>query len=259
MYHFKDISDNFDSRLENNLIFQTPILRITWIPKNLCTTLKLTALVASGCISDLDAQRFIDNQHWIHKWAWQVQPKSFIDVNSWSSDSIAVIRNPYNRLKSALIEKTLYQNNDFETVILPIINFYSPFSMKKVDELTFMDLLTAILKMPDRYLDSHLQSQSSFLSGKYTHLFNFENLDDFYNYFTSKKITIYTARNHSYRINDDCIYLKPQTLVLDTRRQFFESGGTMRFDFCTELESFAMNVASRRYPNDFALWESLRK
>lgn len=255
-YTFRDIYHFSDWRIQYNLLLRSHKLRVTWIPKNMCSSIKLSIAAATGLIKPDMVSGFINNPHWIHNWTWPLEPKNAYDLTINGLISIAVIRNPVSRLQSAIIEKTFFENDQFYTIIQPIINHYTHYIKIDPDDFTFRHLIEYLSMAPDRMLDQHFISQVSFLSGNYDYLLPFERPETINQLFASFGIQLYCIGRHS--INKDSHeYLDVclDNTINGARLRYLQNPGLgIKPDMA--LQDEIRQLALSRYTDDFHLWLS---
>lgn len=252
---FSGIYDYFDPRMYYKLISKKIGISCTWIPKNMCSTLKLSFCVAEGIISESMIPGFQRNPHWIHNWTWPVEPKSHFDLIDFP-ETFVVVRNPSMRLRSALVEKVCYQDDDaYRSSIFEMLNVYSLYVKKPVDEMTYADLIKLLQLTPDRLIDEHFRSQVSFLSGEYSRVFKFENSNEIQEYLVSKGMPIYTVDKHS-PAGEQTFEVGLESKVNEVR-SLHRSNSTALPKFDIAIENSINQLVVDRYRHDLSLWNGI--
>jgi hypothetical protein len=256
MYDYPAISSRIDDRLRYNLLSRKRGLRLTWIPKNMCSTLKLSFAVAEGVVAREIVDDFRAHPWWIHNWMSPLEPRNPLDLGH--PHSVAVIREPRSRLKSALVEKALYaEDADFNRIVAPLLESYAHYVPRAAEDLTVADLLKALRWYPDHALDPHWQAQSGFLSGRYETLLPMNDPERVSAYFAGHGIDLITVDHHAVsRAIGEPFTLSSQDTVYAARKAM---GGQMRpVEFSTELEQRIAELVSDRFASDVALWERVQ-
>lgn len=253
MYDFPAIVDRYDSRLQSNLILRDRGIRLTWIPKNMCSTLKLSFGLASGVIAAELERGFVDHPEWIHASMVPLEPHHHRDFD-WPV-SAAVIREPAGRLMSTIVEKGVYEApGDFERVFAERLRNYSHYIHRPLEEQTFADVLGAIRYFPDRFWDMHMQAQVGFLSGRYTHLLRLE--DNPAHFFERHGVRIVTVDHHSIRkVPGEARIVDAGERLVDLRHEM--AGQRRPIRFSPELAEMLQATTRDRFAADLELWRSL--
>lgn len=252
MHEFPPIAAPGDGRLHSNLILRDKGVRLTWIPKNMCTTLKLSFGLAGGAIPADQEAAFAANPSWIHNWMFPLEPHHHRDFD-WPV-SVAVLRNPESRLRSAIIDKGLYQGDDFKRVFFPRLEHFAHYNKRPVEQHTMADLLAAVEFFPDRMWDIHVRSQVGFLNGRYTHLLRLE--DDPASFFERIGVRLATVDSHSTRnVAGEPKIVEPGDRVLQLREKLAAARRPIRFS--DDLNAILGETVRRRFADDLKLWRSL--
>ena len=121
----------------------------TFIPKNACSTMRLSLAIANGCISDLK------DFNWIHQNndTFRADLKSLICADySW-----VILRCPYARLASVYLDKIVGRTQE-------AWNFYNLVDRAfDLETLTFTDFVKQLAKPAIRNGNIHWRSQIDFL------------------------------------------------------------------------------------------------
>jgi hypothetical protein len=255
MHVFAPICGPEDSRLPHNLMSRTAGLRVTWIPKNMCSTLKLSVAVVEGVIPRAQISAFRAHPAWIHEWIYPLEPRHFQACEA--PTSVAVLREPAGRLKSAIVEKALFEEqSEFDRIVLPLLRWYAAYVKKDVADMSVADLLGGLAWFPDRVLDYHWRSQISFLSGAYDALLPMSDRSAVEGYFAERGIALHSVEHHATsNIEGEPLDIGPQDPIAALRQAF---GGRMRpARFSPELEALVEQTVTQRFTDDLALWRSL--
>jgi hypothetical protein len=258
-FNFSEMAHSQDHRMYFNLLARDRGLRLTWIPKNMCTSLKLTFLLSEGVVPRDRENAFKDNAPWIHDWTFFLEPKSALELISGKYESFAVVRDPRARLLSALFDKVLYEYDDyFKNVVWPMMQFYAPYIPTVAEAMTVGQFLKFIEVTPDRMLDVHFQSQGSCLSGSYQSLFVFERPDEIANFLAKYDMTMFNVAPHSIRRDAKSpMSVSTDSGILDLRMKLQE-GVCDAFIADISLEIELERIVGARSAEDFALWQSLK-
>ncbi|WP_282167891.1 sulfotransferase family 2 domain-containing protein [Shewanella japonica] len=133
----------------------------TYIPKNACSTLRLSAAIANGCITS------IEQGHWIHKNNQTFNPTLAEAVKV--DYSFVVLRCPFRRLASVFLDKFVGKEGP--------VWAYRDLANREVnlDEMHFRKFVLSLKKASFLNLDDHWRPQSSFLLYKqYSDYFSME-------------------------------------------------------------------------------------
>ncbi|MFL5298126.1 MAG: hypothetical protein ACJ798_17250 [Phenylobacterium sp.] len=250
---FPPIASTSDYRIGYNILARRAGLRLTWIPKNMCSTLKLSFAVAEGIITAEDAPNFQNDLGQIHNWTWPLEARQALELAAQTS--VAVVREPAGRLRSTMLEKAVYQTQEeFDRIVLPILNNVAGFKGGSLPDMTFGDLLDGLEWFPDRALDHHFVSQAAFLGGAYDRLLRFEDRAATASFFESHGIALYTIDAHATsRFSGELRTVSMQDPILAVREAFAAEPGVGRV-FDGEIEAGIARTVAARYAADLELW-----
>jgi hypothetical protein len=138
----------------------------TFIPKNACTTLRLSLAISNGCI--LDAKQI----NWIHD--NNETFKATLSELAKAEYSFVVLRCPFSRLASTFLDKIVSRDR----VAWKFYDFIG--RATPLDEITFENFVDAITKRAQlRNLDIHWRPQVDFLVyAEYDDYFSLEHFQD---------------------------------------------------------------------------------
>ena len=136
----------------------------SFIPKNACSTMRLSLAVANGCIDG------IEQGHWIHK-----NNNTFIPTlaeAARSSYKFVILRCPFRRLASVYLDKFVAKETNawaYRDILQRTI---------ELDDLTFQDFVFSLKKPSIFNSDIHWRPQSAFLLyEEYSDYFALEHFD----------------------------------------------------------------------------------
>jgi hypothetical protein len=254
---FPPIVHFMDPRLGFNMMANGGVLRCTWIAKNMCTSLKFAFVEHRGLLNADALPQFLENPHWIHGWAWPLEPKGPSQLREPQQAAFFVLRDPASRLASALVEKLIYQDDDYQRIVVPVLQYFAGYAGKPPEELTFRDFLQYVEWSPDRALDQHFMSQTSILSGQYTHCFQFEKPHLIAQYLGGYGLSLRKISPHSRasQPTDDLVGLDQR--IADVRRAH---RGTPPAWFTPDAPMRARidELVQSRFADDLALWSLAR-
>jgi hypothetical protein len=150
--------------LRNTLCYYRKRAIFTFIPKNACSSLRLTLALANGILSNKEQHGFIHKNN--HLFAATIRDISECDF------SFVILRSPYRRLTSVFIDKFLKRAPLCEKIV----------GASRLDEAfgsyTFRDFIHAIYEDKKLLLsDAHWIPQSNFLLfEEYTQVFRVEDM-----------------------------------------------------------------------------------
>lgn len=262
---FPSLHDVEDSRFKQNLVAQRAALRVTYIPKNMCSTLKLSILLSEGRIGPHQLKWFQDNHALLHLWADQLVARNPLELQGL--ESVAVIRHPASRLTSGLVDKLFYAEDEgFGWIVKPLLARFVPMAAREVDEMEVQHFLDALCFFSDGLADSHFRSQVALLSGRYDHLLAMENTEAVSAFFADRDIPLHTADRHAInrgRLGDEPIHVGLETQIQRVRAATWAvKARTDKFPVIIlepELRAQIEDVASRRFSLDQRLWEQAMK
>jgi hypothetical protein len=189
--------ENADFALRHALVSSGSRLCLTWIPKVMCSSVKLSFLVNRGFITPAQLQAFLDHQTWIHSWAWMAAAPNSHAIRD--TEKVVIIREPRKRFVSAFLDKIFYspaQESDVH-IFRQIVEFFAPFIQKNSADLTVGDVLEFFARAPDYTLDEHFRPQANFLLPQYDSILRFEDAEEVQDFFGERGITLYSANSHS--------------------------------------------------------------
>jgi len=143
----------------------------TFIPKNACTSLRVSLAMANGVIADTS------------DWTWVHQNNTTFSASlpdlAKATATAIVLRCPYRRLASVFLDKIVSRGNELWTLHRKSRDVIDP------DQLTFRDFVAWIRKPGFLRADIHWRPQSDYLVYEtYDRVFGMEDLDDFADFFT---------------------------------------------------------------------------
>jgi len=136
----------------------------SFIPKNGCSTLRLSVALANGCIKS------IDEGNWIHQNNQTFKPT--LKEASTAKYRFVVLRCPFRRLASVFLDKFVAKEPDawqYRDLLKREVN---------LDDLTFEQFVKSLTQLPIKKANIHWQLQSTFLLyEKYDDYFALEHFD----------------------------------------------------------------------------------
>ena len=254
---FPPIVHFMDPRLGFNMLSRDGELRCTWIAKNMCTSLKFAFAEQRGFLDGDALAQFLENSHWIHNWTWPLEPKGPLQLVRPQRTAFFVLRDPAARLASALVEKLIYQDEDYQRIVVPVLEYFAGYAGKAPEELTFRDFLQYIEWSPDRTLDQHFIAQTTMLSGQYTHCFQFEKPHLIAEFLGTHGVTLRKISPHSRapQPGDDLLGLDQR--ISDVRRAHRGTPAAW-FTPDPQLRARIEELVQSRFADDLALWSLAR-
>lgn len=254
---FPPIVHFMDPRLGFNMMARDGALRCTWIAKNMCTSLKFAFAEHRGLLDRDVLPQFLENPHWIHDWTWPMEPKGPLQLAQPQRHAFFVLRDPAARLESALLEKLVYQDEDYLRIVVPALEYFAGYAGKRCEDLTFDDFLRYVEWSPDRALDQHFMSQTSALSGQYTHCFQFEKPHLIAEFLVAQGLGLRKICPHSRPPQPGDHLLGPDQRIADVRRAH---RGTPAIWFAPhpQLRARIAELVRSRFADDLALWSLAR-
>ena len=168
--------------LDHTLLFWNENISYTYIPKNACSSLRLTIAIANGLISSKNEHKFIhlNNDTFV---------PSLKDAFT-STSSFVVLRDPVERVQSVFIDKFLSKEN--------AAMIFCQHQKILIDDLTFKEFCTRLCTdINCLYLNPHWIPQNKFLLFKkesYTKIFNFNQLTDLNDWLKELNVKFEDAR-----------------------------------------------------------------
>lgn len=138
----------------------------SYIPKNACSSLRLSVLIANGVLKDESKVSFIHSNN-------KLCAAEIRDLCTCKY-SFAVIRDPASRLVSVFLDK-------FVKKTAFCVNYVKRFSSSSYDSFSFSDFVNSLTNggRPALVFNGHWRPQIDFLIFEnYTHLFKFEDLNN---------------------------------------------------------------------------------
>lgn len=148
----KPLGQNADHRFaaDSALVHYPSGSVCTFIPKNACSTLRVSLALAHGCIADPATE-----WSWIH--ANNPTFRASLAELVTAPFTFVILRCPFSRLASAFLDKIVSRNVEFWTLHRAEREGFSP------TELTFRDFVQLIAKPGNLRLDLHWRPQVDFL------------------------------------------------------------------------------------------------
>lgn len=142
----------------------------TFIPKNACTSLRVSLAMANGVIADTS------------DWTWVHHNNTTFSASlpdlAKATATAVILRCPYRRLASVFLDKIVSRGNELWTLHRKSRDVIDP------DQLTFRDFVAWIRKPGFLRADIHWRPQSDFLVYEaYDQVFGIEDLDRFAEFF----------------------------------------------------------------------------
>jgi len=254
---FPPIVHFMDPRLGFNMMAKGGALRCTWIAKNMCTSLKFAFAEQRGFLDDAMLPQFLENPHWIHNWTWPLEPKGPLQLVQPQQHAFFVLRDPAARLASALVEKLIYQDEDYLRIVVPALEYFAGYAGKPAEDLTFGDFLRYIEWSPDRALDQHFIAQTSMLSGQYTHCFQFEQPHLIAQFLGRQGLSLRKISPHSRAPQPGDDQVGPDQRIADVRRAHRATPAAW-FTPDAQLRARIDELVQSRFADDLALWSLAR-
>ena len=148
----KPLGQNADHRFaaEHALVHYPSGSVCTFIPKNACSTLRVSLALAHGCIADP-----VTEWSWIH--ANNATFRATLAEIVKAPFTFVILRCPFARLASAFLDKIVSRNVEFWTLHRAEREAFAP------HELTFRQFVQLIAKPGNLRLDLHWRPQVDFL------------------------------------------------------------------------------------------------
>lgn len=254
---FPPIVHFMDPRLGFNMMANGDALRCTWIAKNMCTSLKFAFAERRGLLDRTVLPQFLENPHWIHNWTWSLEPKGPLQLAQPQRNAFFVLRDPAARLASALIEKLVYQDEDYVRIVVPALEYFAGYAGKRAEDLTFGDFLQYVEWSPDRALDQHFMSQTSMLSGQYTHCFQFEKPHLIAEFLLGHAISLRKICPHSRPAQPGDHPVGLDQRIADVRRAH-RGAPAAWFTPDPQMRARIDELVQSRFADDLALWSLCR-
>ena len=224
-------------------------LLVHWIPKNMCSSIKLSFLRSNNIITKEDLENFYVNNKWIHDWAWTCTFKGS-SIKKSNGTRMAIIRDPYERSISALMDKFI-NNHQEGSVFDNYLKYIAPYVRVDIDQMTIRNYYDALCLTPDFMLDEHLKSQIYFIpEGKVSCI----NLSFAFKFLEKFSIELLTADAHKTKIG--------QVMEVDLDHKIKDLIGKSqlsRFQLKIEKNSKLEleDKIKRRYSEDYYIFERL--
>ena len=161
----------------------------SYIPKNACSTLRLSLAVENGIITDVDSQ---------HGWIHQNNATFCADLRDLvnAEYSFIILRCPYKRIASTFLDKFVGVTN------LSVRFVESQYTDFNILDMNFVRFLKNVKRQADRSRDHHWRTQKAFwVFQEYSDVFSVERFDEASEVLSSKGIlNVVDARrytNHS--------------------------------------------------------------
>ena len=175
-------SHAFNFAMERTLLFWNENIAYTFIPKNACSSLRLTLAISNGLINSTKEHDFIHHNNNI----FVPSLKEAFEASS----SFVVLRDPVDRVISVYLDKFISKD-------LPAFHFCKHQNID-IDDLTFLEFCKRIHNDANSlYLNPHWIPQNKFLlfeKESYTKVFNFNQLSELNDWLKEKNITFEDAR-----------------------------------------------------------------
>jgi hypothetical protein len=189
----------------------------TFIPKNACTTNRLSIALSNGVI-----QNFHQNNFSMNTLDFILRAKDIHQI-AYPSYSFIILRCPYDRLVSAFLDKFISQNK-------VAVKFTCQFFKKKnIEEISFQDFIDILLNLKDQIatFDHHWRPQVEFLLYQdYDRYFSMENFSE---------ILPVLKQDIGLEIHDSRALSKHSTVGL--KREIIESAWTLNIQQLREMKN----------------------
>ncbi|WP_249424050.1 sulfotransferase family 2 domain-containing protein [Nocardioides coralli] len=166
------------------LAFPTSGLRYTYIPKNGCSTLKLSLGRHEGWLAAGSDPHAISARHRLLGLVRCRRPEV----------RFVVLRDPLQRLASAFLDR-FSKPADHSTQSLKKLGLLS--RGQTLGDVTFEQFVEFLLDLPRGRMDPHWRPQVDFMYGPYTHYFSFENFDHCLSMLRQRGVSIHQHRPHA--------------------------------------------------------------
>jgi len=208
MNYFKHSASSYNSISQNShhsfamsysmMVYGSNAL-YSFIPKNACSTLRLSVGIENGCIES------IEQGHWIHKNSGTFNASLSEAIKA--EYTFVILRCPFKRLASVYLDKFVSKESDawlYRETLRREIN---------LDDLTFREFVLSLKKSEILYSNIHWRPQSDFLIYKeYSDYFSLEDFPQVisnlkekidFNIIDARELTMHGT--HQYKaINDQC-------------------------------------------------------
>ena len=252
-FHFPPVTTLGDSRLPFNLVSQTKPLRCTWIPKNMCTSIKFSFAAHERVLEGAHLRDVLSRPSEIHNWTWLMEPRTLGDLNDPKRLSFAIIRNPQKRTLSAIVEKLLLDPQEYDRIGLTMMRNWAPVCGRPPSKQTFNDIFDYIHRCPDRILDPHFSSQHTFLSGTYQRLLKFENSPGTLHFFQQVGLPDYRVDHHSTAPGHNAFDFDASDTISEVRAAYLKSP-ERRPRPSERVAVIAAQLSADRFAMDWELW-----
>ena len=217
----------------------------SFIPKNACSTLRLSLAVANGVVTDVESQN-----NWIHS-NNSTFSSNLRDLVS-ADYSFIVLRCPYRRIASTFLDKFVSLTN------LSVRFVESQYADFNILDMNFVRFLKNVKRQSDRIRDHHWRTQSAFwVFEEYSDVFSVECFENAVNTLQNKDVLkVVDARpftNHSVQSmqvkQSDC-FSRTSIRVLNAMKR---KGALPQYEnmYCEEARSLVEDI----YREDFVTYE----
>ena len=217
----------------------------SYIPKNACSTLRLSLAVANGVVTDVPSQ---------HNWIHQNNSSFVANLRELvSADySFIVLRCPYRRIASTFLDKFVSLSN------LSVRFIESQYVDFNILNMNFLRFLKNIKRQTDRNRDHHWKTQSAFwVFEEYSDVFSVECFEEAANTLKNKKILdvvdarLYTKHSvqSSQSSHEEC-FSRTSIRVLNAMKQ---KSNLPQYEsmYCEEAKALVEDI----YKEDFDTYE----
>lgn len=216
----------------------------TYIPKNACSTLRLSLAVANGVITDKDSQH-----DWIHKnnMTFSASLRELVSADY----SFIVLRCPYRRIASTFLDKFVSLTNLSTRFVDSLASSFD------ILDLNFVRFLKIVRRQTEGNRDHHWKTQASFwVYEEYSDVFCVEKMENLNRTLREKKILeVVDARpftQHSIQelqSNQSDCYSRTSIRVLSAMKR---KGHLPLYEnmYCDEAKALVEEI----YAEDFSLY-----
>ncbi len=167
------------------LVFPRIGIRYTYIPKNACSSLKLTLGVSEGWL------RPSDDPHSIAVYD-RVRGKVF--GRKIVYPRILVLRDPGHRAASAFLDRF---SKEFDSAASQFARRRGAFPRQSIESITFRDFVALLVRLARPRMDPHWRPQADFLSGEYSHVYMLSGIDALYEMLEGQGVPRLDYRPHA--------------------------------------------------------------
>ena len=168
----------------HELCFPSLGVSYTYIPKNGCSSFKLSLGVAEGWLDDGDDPHSIGLAHRLQGKIRTRRP----------AVRFVVLRDPASRVASAYLDR-FSKESDHTTAAL-VRQRLVP-NQRYLDSLSFDEFVALVAHQEPKAMDPHWRPQTDFLRGRYTHMIDFRNIEKGFDLLRARHIPIRTYRPHT--------------------------------------------------------------